>query len=221
MRSKYTFVSLIDEILQLSASPPAIVNALRTELIRHYTKATIMVSHSYPEPIAALYSLNDNEMYSLISLSFADDKDVFFLLPAQDIPPHKVVKAFLAQLKMRNNYTGAETMEVVKNITVITHALHEALTSSTRTTRRAVGNNGKNVAVLPSMIKLKVFYECGRKKRYSSSEEAKNDLDIGNDTYACDHCGGYHQGKQPTGQSIPRHIMEGRYTTAWRRYYHI
>lgn len=211
---------VIDETLMLSASPSPIVSALRAELHRHYDKATLMVSDDYPTIIDTLYGFNDNEMYSVLSLSF-EDEYTFFLLPTSAVASNKPINAFLAQLKMRNDYNGEETMEVVLALHGITRALNEILVNSTRTSRKAVGNNNKPVPKLPSMATMKVFYECGRKAKYVSVNEADVRLGAGNNVYECEHCGLLHQGKEPTGQAIPQYIMNGRYSTAWRRYHKV
>jgi hypothetical protein len=220
MNSSKLLSDVVDEALLLSPSPPTIVSTLRAELCRHYAQATIMVSDDYPSIIDKLYGINDGVMYSILSLSF-EDEYTFFLLPAQDVAPNKTINAFLTQLKMRNDYNGEETMKVVMALHVTTRTLNELLTNSTRSSRRSVGNNKKADPKLPSLAKMKAFYECERKVKYTSVADATEQLEEGNNVYLCEHCGQVHQGKEPTGQPIPQYIMNGRYSTAWRRYHKI
>lgn len=220
MNSSKLLSGVVDEVLLLSPSPPSIVSTLRTELHRHYAQATIMVSDDYPTIIDKLYGINDGEMYSILSLSF-EDEYTFFLLPSRDVAPNKPINAFLSQLKMRNNYNGEQTMKVVMALHATTKTLNELLTNSTRSSRRSVGNNAKPEPQLPSLAKMKAFYECERKVKYTSVIDAREQLEEGNNVYSCEHCGRLHQGKEPTGQVIPQHIMNGRYSTAWRRYHKV
>ena len=220
MLSTHTFSSAIEETLQLSMLSPQLTSMLRADLIKHYETSIIMASDDYREALDALYSINDNEMYTVVSFCF-EDEYTFFLLPAQDLTPHSVTKSLIKRLKAENDYTGEETREMVTSLVETAQTLHELLAIQKRSTRRAVGHNGNNEIELPSMEVMKKFYECGRKARYSSVEEVQNDLGKDNHVYSCVHCGGLHQGRQPTGFAVPQDIREGRYTTAWRRYNHI
>jgi len=220
MLSSKLLSAAVDEALSLSECTPDIVSSMREILINHLDTHTVMATDHYPDAIDVLYNMNDNKMYSIVSLSFVDEY-LYFVILAEDLRADALVRNFVNNMKASRTLLSEEIGVFVRSITSGFKVFHEIMGDSTRTTRRAVGTNNIEVAVLPSDEVLKAFYECGRKTAYSSSEAVLQDLNGENQPYLCKHCGLYHQGKEPTGQSIPEHIMQGRHRTAWRRYYNV
>lgn len=209
--------SLIDEALSWSSVPPEITSRLRTELSDYYSQVLLMVDDFYPDVVKELYSLNDQKAYSIVSLSFADEY-IFMLLPTSKVSSRVPVNAILKEWKQANTQLpGRMIGEMAERITSVQRSLDEILKNSTRTTRVAAGLHAKEF-VMPEIEVMQRFYECGRKHSYPTAAEATEHLHSENGIYECPWCHGYHQGHLPTGMTIPRDVMEGRWRTAWRRY---
>lgn len=215
-----TLDSVVEEVLLSSSLNPKITAFMLSTLKDYYSGNVISVSDSYPDTVAALYAIDDEKMYSIVSFSYVDEY-VFILMPAEHVTPGQhIIKKIIAEVKNSNNFTNVEIGETVRQIQDVRKALTEVFSSSTRTTRRATGTHEK-VAVLPSLSEMQVFYECGRKVKYLTYEEALVQLDADNQPYFCSHCKNYHQGRLPSGDPVPQGIMEGRWRTTWRRMYHV
>lgn len=221
MLSEKLLSSIIDEALTLSSCSPRITNLMREVFIAHYATHTLYVSDNYPEIINVLYGMNDSKMYSIVSLSFVDEY-MFFLLPLEQVSPRNSIRKIIVEVKKKNNFSNLELGILIKQIHEMKTMLQELFDSSVRTSRKAVGSNDiVSEPVLPSMEDMKRFYECERKATYSSTENATLKLSGVNEVYTCLHCGNLHQGQKPTGMTVPKNVMEGRYRTAWRRYHGI
>ena len=214
----HVFETVVDEVLTVSAAKPVMVSALRAALLSYYDEHVLFVTDDYPACVDMLYGFNDKKIYSILSLSFVDEY-VFILMRADKVSPRQIVSSIINDVKKSNpDLTGPEIQNVVFKALEVKNALIELLVSSTRTSRKAAGDDIKTV-VLPDMAVMQAFYECGRKVQYGSTVEAAEHVTGDNEVYVCTHCGLYHQGKSPTGQTVPQNIMEGRYRTAWRRYH--
>jgi len=211
--------SVVDEALSLSDLPPYILTILSESIKSFYDENTVTAidDPGIPEITKFLYELDDNKLYSIVSLCY-QDKYTHFLLPAENVKLPFRATDIIKLAREKYNLQGKEISDFAMKLKKVSHIFNEIFSSSTRTTRRAVGNDGKEV-VLPSVDELERFYKCGRKHRYESLESAAEALSGVNDAYLCSFCNGWHQGKTPTGQSIPQHVQEGRWVTAWRRYH--
>lgn len=217
MKSYKTVDSLVDEVLSWSNVPPTITSRLRTAISAHYSQSLIMVDDFYPDVVNTLYALNDQGVYSIISLSFVDEY-IFMLLPEDKVNLRNPVRSVLKEWKKENSHlSGAEIGEVARQVSTVQSNLNDILRDSTRTTRVATGLHAKEF-IMPDVEVMQRFYECGRKHSYATAAEAADHLHLENGIYECSWCHGYHQGHAPTGMTIPREIMEGRWRTAWRRY---
>ena len=219
MLSTKLFSNVVDEALTLSASSPTITSLLRAELIAYYADAVIFASDNYPDTINVLYAIDDNQMYSIVSLSYEDEYS-FFLIPADGVAPRPVMKNVINRIKTEFDLEGRELGEEIRKVQALNAVLHQILVSSTRTTRKAIHSIPKEI-ILPPVEEMQRYYECGRKTQYDTREEAESHISGENQSYRCNHCNLYHQGKEPTGQSIPTEIMHGRWQTAWRRYHNV
>lgn len=219
MISKKKLSAIVDEVLSLSTLPPNITSKLRTVLINYYDSIILLVSDDYPTVAQRLYEINDNEMYAIISLCSVDEYS-FFLVQVNKIKAGSVFKKFVEQIKKDYNFSNNEIGTVISKIIQLKIGLNELLDNSIRTKRKSTGYSLLKV-VLPPMITMKKFYECERKTSYSNKEEALQNVSNKNEIYLCHYCSKYHQGKAPTGQNIPKEIIEGRYQTTWRRYHHV
>jgi hypothetical protein len=221
MLSQKLLSSIIDESLTLSNCSPYVTGLMREVFISHYATHTLFVSDNYPEIINVLYGMNDQKMYSIVSLSFVDEY-MFFLLPLDQVSPRDAIREIISEVKQHTNFSNLELGKLIKNIHEVKFMLQMVFDSSIRTSRKAVGNNiVVSEPVLPPIEEMKRFYECERKTIYSSTEDATQKLSGVNEVYTCPHCGKLHQGQKPTGMAVPQNVMEGRYRTAWRRYHGI
>lgn len=211
--------SVVDEALSLSDLPPYIVAIMSDIIKKHYAESivTAIDDPGIPEITKFLYGLNDNKLYSIVSFCY-QDKYTHFLLPAKNVKLPFKATDIIKLAREKYNLQGKEISDFALKLKDVSHTFNDVFSSSTRTTRRAVGNDGKEVE-LPPVEELERFYKCGRKQRYESRESAAEALSGVNDAYLCPFCDGWHQGKTPTGELIPQHIQEGRWVTAWRRYH--
>ena len=193
---------------------------MRKALQQHFAEHVIMASDNYPDVIHTLYALNDKKRYSIVSFSYVDEYS-FFLIEADAVYPAQLIKEVSQRVKTEGSYQNSELQALFVNLSKTWVVLRELFADSTRTTRIASDEGDKGEVVLPPMVDMKRFYECERKTRYETIEEATDQLNFENSVYLCVHCGKLHQGKQPTGMSVPAHVMEGRYKTAYRRYHNI
>lgn len=220
MDMKNVLDSTIDEVLSLSALPPSLTPSIRELLTTYYSENVVMVSDHYPDVASALYGFDDNEMYSIISVAFVDSY-VYVLIPTVKVAPRECMKILVNLIKDTFSESGPEMGYTIKRLGLTQSALIEILTSSTKSKRRSIDNGGEDEVVLPEMAVMRAFYECGRKAQYVSVEEAKQFLASDNSVYLCSRCHKYHQGKPPTGDTIPQANMENRWRTAWRRYHNV
>jgi hypothetical protein len=208
--------SLVDEVLCAANLPPRYVSFLRNGLRDHYEQFVLDINDDYPYLAHKLYEFNDNEMYSIVSLSFVNKPYVMFLIARGEISGQKVFRSLVTFIKDEHIYERENLGAILSKVSEISKIFQEMIASCTRTSRKAVGVGVKDVE-LPSREELQRFYECERKVRYLSLTELENALQVDKQGYLCHHCGTYHQGSSPTGEIIPAHIMYGRWVTTWRR----
>lgn len=189
-----------------------------------FVSHTILHSNNLPLVVRRLYSIDDNEMYSIISVCGVNGYEAV-LLP--QLPPFmfkKVRTETIELLKASGKYAGKELYNEILKVGNLLHAVFALLRDSTRTSRRAIGNGVMTQEIeFPDFETLKAFYECGRKVSYESVTEGEANLEYGNNIYLCVHCKKYHQG-QPrvsTAPPVAEEVVLGRYKTAWRRYHKI
>jgi hypothetical protein len=189
-----------------------------------FVSQTILHSNDLPLVIRKLYAIDDNEMYSVISVCGVNGYEAV-LMP--QLPPFMFKQArteTVELLKASGKYAGKELYNEILKVGNLLHAVFALLKDSTRTSRRAIGNAELTQTVeFPDYETLKAFYECGRKVSYESMVEGEANLGYNNNIYLCAHCNKYHQG-QPrvsTAPPVAEEVILGRYKTAWRRYHKI
>jgi len=212
--------SVIDEVFALADIPPLIAFKFAENYKEIYRNGIVYVSDSIPDIHRYLYEINDDKLYSVVSFLYVD-RYVHFLLPFELISGKVKNGSIIKFARETYNLEGKDLGAFVEKLVVPQKALIELLKVSTRSTRRATGYDSNKTIDLPDEKELQRFYECERKHPYESYEETVKDLNLNNHPYMCKHCGHWHQGKQPTGMTVPHNIMLGRWTTAYRRYNNI
>ena len=183
---------------------------------------TIVRSDNLPSVIRKLYAIDDNEMYSIISVCSSVSYEA--ILTPQFAPyMFKTARTNTIELlKSSGKYAGKDLHDEILKVGNLLNSVFGLLKHSTRTSRRAIGNGLPSTREFefPDYEILKAFYECGRKVSYESVIEGEANLEYNNSIYLCTHCNRYHQG-QPrvsTAPQVPEEVVLGRYRTTWRRY---
>lgn len=214
----------VQELFIDSELTPDVTFIFLKEVNDLFVSQTILHSNDLPLVIRKLYAIDDNEMYSVISVCGVNGYEAV-LMP--QLPPFMFKQArteTVELLKASGKYAGKELYNEILKVGNLLHAVFALLKDSTRTSRRAIGNAELTQTVeFPDYETLKAFYECGRKVSYESMVEGEANLGYNNNIYLCAHCNKYHQG-QPrvaTAPPVAEEVILGRYKTAWRRYHKI
>lgn len=211
----------VQELFIDSELTPDVTCLFLKELNDIFVGNTIMHSNNLPAVVRRLYEIDDNQIYSIISVCTLDGYEAV-LLP-QLLPEvfknarNKTVEL----LKKSGKYAGKELYDEIFKLGALLAIVIRVLKHSTRTSRRAIGNGESSHEIeFPDYETLKAFYECGRKVAYASFGEGEANLEYNNNVYLCIHCNKYHQGqpKAATAPPVAEEVILGRYRTAWRRY---
>jgi hypothetical protein len=211
----------VQEIFTESDLAPEVTRLLLDELNSYFVRHTITYSENLPAIVETLYAIADQKMYTIVSVCDFHGYKAVLLPPLQHLIKDSS-KETITRLKMSGKYEGVSLhAEIMKVNTLLKHVL-ELLRSSTRSTRKAIGLEGKEVE-FPDDETLKIFYECGRKVSYDSKEHAESNVTSENALYRCRHCNKFHQGRKKavTAPPVDYEVKLGRYKTAWRRYHKI
>lgn len=209
---------LVDEAVITADLPPSVVSIFRAAFVEHFDTTTIMVSRDYKALAAKLYSMRDEVQYAIFGLSYPDCEYMYFLIRAEDLKAQSVLRKVVAGFKASLSFQKSEDIgEFVYRVSTAHKTLQELLDDCVRSKRTSHADATDKEADLPSMEELQIFYECGRKHKYVSLDEAETSLESGNQVYQCHWCKSWHQGHPPTGMDIPQHIKEGRWMTTYRR----
>lgn len=186
-----------------------------------FVSQTIIHSDNLPLVIRKLYAINDNEMYSIISVCHSGGYEAVLMPQLTPSMFKEVRKKTIELLKTSGKYSGEKLYNEILKVGSLLQSITILLKDSTRTSRRAIGDGVLTHEIeFPDFETLKAFYECGRKVSYESMVEGEANLEYNNNIYLCVHCSKYHQG-QPrvsTAPPVAEEVILGRYRTAWRRY---
>lgn len=199
------------------------LNFLLIEGIDDYFKnSTLAISDDLPRLVKKLYSIDDNKIYTIISVCSQDQYQAVLLTPLLSFINHSSKNA-ITFLKQSGELSGHALADAIKDVNDLMKIALELLRDSTLSSRRAIGDKPVEDIEYPDYETLKSFYECGRKVKYSSYEEAESNLDAVNSVYLCPLCSQYHQGQSTARKSppIPEDIKLIRYKKIWRRYHKI
>lgn len=199
------------------------VNFLLLEGIDKYFKErTIEVSDNLPHLVKKLYAIGDGNLYTIISICNHDGYQAVLLPPLTQFIRHSAKEA-INFLKESREYNNESLGKPIREINTLMKVALEILRDSTRSSRKAIGDIPAGEVEYPDYETLKSFYECGRKVKYDSLEEAESKLAESNNVYLCDRCSHYHQGRPIAHKApvVPEEIKLGRYKTVWRRYHKI
>lgn len=221
--SSYThFLTLqVQELFLDSELTPDATCVFLKELNNLFVSKTITQSNYLPAVVRRLYEIDDNEMYSVISVCGFDGYEAVLMPQLHPVMFKKARTETIELLKASGKYVGKELYDEILKVGYLLQSVITLLNDSTRTSRRAIGNGvSTQEVVFPDYDTLKAFYECGRKVSYESMVEGEANLECNNNIYLCVHCSKYHQG-QPrvsTAPPVAEKVLLGRYKTAWRRY---
>lgn len=199
-------------------------NYLVESLGRYIVENSMYRSSSYRGTLDFVYGLNDNEIYSVLSAPHDGHYD-FFVVHSDYFHPRSSSYKHFNDIRMKcanflkglNRYEGQALSLQFK---LLSSSLNEIHDSFVYTSRRAVGLREVPEVVYPSVEKLKLFYECKRKVRYSSCEEALKSCFDYNEVYHCNHGDHFHQGRPPQvapEDADPEKVIK-RYQLTWNRY---
>jgi hypothetical protein len=192
------------------------------ESLREYFEDIVLFeTSSHHEAFQFLYSQNDNKTYDILSIPNGDHYDMF-VTPSND-KFHEVVRCpAVGFLKDSGRYEREQLhfqlSNLGKNVLLLKRILKRDYTF---TTRVATGDFPDSLEY-PSVGIMKLFYECERKVKYASPDEAMNALDTRCHVYSCKHCGYYHQGRprqENTTRTPDEAEMLRRYKRVWNTYH--
>lgn len=212
---------IIDECLLDAQLPLSDVQRVRHLLTEQYVKGVLFCSTDYKETADFLYGQNDDEFYYIVS--FCVQEEYIFLVYKQTSYDSRKWYTFILDELKSQNVEGriiGERFVLLKNLGSLVHGV---FSDCVRSKRKAVGLEHEDTFIYPPDNVLKEYYECGRKRKFTSSEEAWNSKDsFGSEdvsVYVCPWCQSFHIGRgKVKGLTVPEEIMIGRYKTAWRRY---
>lgn len=212
----------VQELFIDSELTPDVTCLFLKEVNDLFISATIIQSDKLPLVISRLYAINDNEMYSVISVCGVEGYEAVLIPQLSPSTFKKARTETIKLLKSSGKYVGQDLFDEILKVGNLLNSVVRLLKDSTRTSRRAISNEmlPTHEVEFPDYKILKAFYECGRKVSYNSVPEGEANLEYNNSIYLCVHCKKYHQG-QPrvtTAPLVPEEVVLGRYKTAWRRY---
>jgi hypothetical protein len=217
--------STIDEILLTSSLPSKFVSFLREAFTEQNINSPVVASADFKDTKNKLYELNDGQKYSIIAIDVNNFS--YVIIPDYQFSIHRnmLQQVFSSVIfRMRESgISGHDLDPYVVELHRIKAQLKNVFTELTMSSRIAVLSQkvDNEHFTFPDNTVLKVYYECGRKTKYATMDEAQRDLLSVNTIYSCKHCNNYHQGHEPSQQVIPQHVMEERWKVSWRRYQHI
>lgn len=211
----------VQELFIDSELTPDVTYVFLKEINDLFVSKTITQSNYLPAVVRRLYEIDDNAMYSVISVCGFDGYEAVLMPQLHPVMFKKARTETIGLLKASGKYTGKELHDEILKVGSLLRSIITLLNDSTRTSRRAIGNGVLTQKVeFPDYETLKAFYECGRKVSYESMGEGEANLEYNNNIYLCGHCNKYHQGKPrvSTAPPVAEEVILGRYKTAWRRY---
>ncbi len=209
--------SYVDEIIGVSELPPKATSYLRETLTKYLEDQLINHGDDYPLLVKELYSLNDNQHYSLLALASDYTGYHLFLFPQEALIMGAFKRDYMKWIKATFVFeNGAAIGAMVKKVEDVFKTFREINADCIRTRRSATGYGEKPIG-FPSEEELQRFYECERKKSYDTLEEALAVPEKGKEPYVCNYCSKYHRGAPRTGDVIPHDIVVGRWKTTYRR----
>ena len=209
---------IISQTFTMSTLNPKQVGFITQFLTNFYVKNTVFISTDYVELAHKLYEFKDNQMYSIVAVSTPEYEYLMFLVKGETKKTSLISRGLLNVLKEESTLVGEQMGAFVTQFHADFEMWKELIQNSTRSTRLSVSETNVDDFVSPSKEDLQLFYECGRKTKFVTIEEANDRAtSSGKNVYKCSHCGYYHVGSEPSGMNIPSHVMEGRWRTAYRR----
>lgn len=218
---RHPLTLLMEELFISSHLTPAITSCLLRGVDSYFKANTIAISDNIPALTEQLYSIGDNEMYTIVSFCNQQGYQAVLLPQTTHFIRHSSQEA-VKYIRESENYQKEQIAEEIGKINRLMKAALYILRDSTRTSRQAIGLSNKTID-FPDFETLERFYQCGRKTQYLSQDDAMTNLSKDNRVYQCPHCTYYHQGRTAlqNAPTIPHEIKLGRYKTAWRRYHKI
>lgn len=212
----------VEELFLNSNLTPKLNFLLLQGIDDYFKQQTIEISDNLPYLVKQLYSIADDELYTIISWCNHDGYQAVLLHPLSQFI-RESAKETIRFVKESDEYRNKSLEKAIRGVNALMKIVLEVLKDSTRTTRKAIGYVPAPEVEYPDFATLKRFYECDRKVRYDTYEEAESNLAEQNDAYACPHCFRYHQGRATlrNAPAIPEEITRGRYQTVWRRHHKI
>lgn len=212
----------VQEIFLNSHLSPNINFLLIEGIDEYFKRSTLDISDNLPRLIKKLYSIGDNKIYTVISICSQNQYKAVLISPLTHFINHSAKNA-ITFLRQSGAFNGNTLQTAIKDVNDLMKIALEVLRDSILSSRKAVGDKPIEDVDYPDYETLKSFYECGRKMKYSSYEEAESNLDAVNSVYLCPICSYYHQGRAPSVKSLPisEDIKLSRYKKIWRRYHKI
>lgn len=198
------------------------VNFMLLKGIDDYFKSqTIEITDNLPRLVKKLYAIGDGKLYTIIGVCYQDQYEAVLTTPLLNFIRSSSQEAisFLKESSERG-----ESLEIaIRDVNDFMKVVLEVLRNSTLSSRKAIGDSAVKEVEYPDYGTLKAFYECGRKVKYHSYEEAESNLERVNSIYLCSSCSHYHQGRAVARNAppLPEDIKLSRYKTVWRRYHKI
>lgn len=196
-------VTLVLEPLFTSTSlDPEALERCKQSVNEYLTEIIFFQSEDFVETLNTLYALNDKKTYSILQMGTSSGY-TYFLMPCQQGLRYAAVREACRYLKKSGKYHGEVLGAELKKVYLLAEGIVvEVAKTLTYMKRSATGIKDEVEVEYPTVEKLKLFYECGRKISYASTDEAEAALWDENDIYLCRHCAKHHQGKSPKENDV-------------------
>lgn len=218
----YKLSDAVDEFL--TASPlPAYLNGELVRLLEEQWDSNVqLVTDSDDEMREHIYGNPEKILYAVTALSYQDEPYMYMVIPWFSFEVRQVFNKLIRFYIDGGRYSSQVEMgEMIKTISKVKSNLNVLVSEGILRSKRVNKNSDENPTFnLPSDEELQVFYECGRKVKYGSEQEAEEHLSENEHKlkpYLCVRCEKWHNGKPPTGEIIPKEVMVGRWRTTWKR----
>jgi hypothetical protein len=214
--------STIDEIFLSSTLPSKFISFIREAFTERHINSAVIASTDLKDAKNKLYELNNGQKYSILAVDVQTFS--YLVIPDYQFSIHRnMLQQLFSDVILRIKESGISGHDLDPHVVELHRVkaeLKNVFNELTMSSRIAVlsQNVDNEHFIFPDNTVLKEYYECGRKTKYATMDDAQKDLLSVNTIYSCSHCNHYHQGHEPSYQVIPQQVMEERWKVSWRRY---